>query len=136
MKTILCILTAVALLCGCGTIEQSMAHKLAKTARLEDYGPPPPTNHVELEEYFVRAGLKDPDSAQIRFTNSVPAPSIIPSGFASPTPRLIWQTFFEVNAKNSYGGYTGFSPYLFAWRDGKMVAYISPGQGFWNYLAP
>jgi hypothetical protein len=138
VKHILCIIVAAALLCGCGTVEQSRANKLAKTAKLEDYGPKPPDDYVKQEEAVVLAVLKDPDSAKFLHEEGSPQPAIIPSGLASPTPLLIWVHTFEVNAKNSYGGYVGATPYQFAWRDGKIVAFFSaePGSrlGSWTYL--
>ena len=62
-----------------------------------------------------------------------PFTSIIPSGFASPKPLLIWVGEVHVNAKNGFGGYTGFQTYQFAWRDGKIVAHFTQENGFWIY---
>ncbi len=39
----------------------------------------------------------------------------------------------DVNAKNSFGGYTGSEPYLFAWKDGRMYAYRFASAG-WDYV--
>lgn len=126
-------------LSGCGVAYNVKRSQMLKTATEADYGPPPPTNHQELEMQLIRANLKDPDSAKCEFGGVTR--DAIQSGFASPTPILVWRTSVRVNAKNSYGGYTGFQPYHFAWRDGRVVAVAFPtvsaygvSDGYWQYL--
>lgn len=66
---------------------------------------------------FVVASLKDPDSANFR-------------NFQAGTSRSICGA---VNARNSYGGYTGFSPFVYS-PEGPVAdrLYIYTGEGDWN----
>lgn len=134
---IMCLLIiSVIFLSGCGTVYQSRRNTLLDTATPEDYGPPPPANHQELEKNIVLKQLKDPESAKFEEW-SEPRRDIIPEGFASPVPILVWITSVNVNAKNSYGGYVGFQPYLFAWKNGKLYALCSQRGSdlvFWEYI--
>jgi hypothetical protein len=124
---------------GCGPIYESRLKEMLKTATYEDFGPPPPDNYQEMETEIIRHSLKDPDSAQIKFGDL--GRSAIPSGSSSLTPMLIWRNDVLVNAKNSFGGYGGFQPYHFAWRDGRLIAVSFPFEdfprvydGLWTYL--
>jgi len=129
----------VCFLASCGIAYNAKRSQMLKTATEADYGPPPPTNHQDIEMQMIRASLKDPDSAKFEF-GSVTR-DVIQSGFASPTPILVWRTYVRVNAKNSYGGYTGFQPHHFAWQNGRVVAIAFPlvtasgvSDGYWQYL--
>jgi hypothetical protein len=135
----LSLLLAFSLLSGCGLAYQINRNGLLKSANESDYGPPPPDNHQEIEAQTIRTMLKDPGSAQFEFGGM--QRDAIQSGFASPTPILVWRTFVRVNSKNSFGGYTGFSPYHVAWRDGRIIAVapplvtlMGPTDGLWQYL--
>lgn len=119
---------------GCGLVYQSRRDELLKTAKVEDYGVKPPVNFVKQEEDYLRADLKDPDSAEFRNDNLPPVTDIIQSGFGSPQPILVWTHILEMNGKNGFGGYVGYQPYKFAWKDGKMVAVYSTDIAFWVYL--
>lgn len=118
-------------LASCGVMYNSRRAELLKSASPADYGPPPPGNHQEIEERMIRSRLKDPDSAQFRWGES--RRDIIQQGFASPTPALVWVTSVAVNAKNSFGGYTGFEAYQFSWKEGRLFAYYFP-PGYWQYV--
>ena len=141
-RLVITILTGTMLalfLSGCGVAYNAKRSQMLNTATVSDYGSRPPTDHQEFEMQIIRAGLKDPDSAKFEFGDV--ARDAIQSGFMSPTPILIWRTYVRVNAKNSYGGYTGFQPYHFAWRDGKIFAIAYPNvgphgvsDGPWQYL--
>jgi hypothetical protein len=133
MGKFLFIIVASVLLTGCGTVYESRRVELLKTAKVEDYGPKPPADYQEKEKAFVLSLLKDPESARFKIIGE-PVPQIIQSAFASPRPLLVWQHFLNVNAKNSFGGYTGYQPYIFSWRDGEIVAYLTSDSGFWIYL--
>jgi hypothetical protein len=114
--------TIVALLSGCGVAYMASESALLKSATLSDWGPEPPSNHWEIEEAFVRHQLKDPLSAL--FTRGSLSREAIPS--AMTKAQLVWVTSLVVNAKNSYGGYTGGRTYYFAWRNGKLVGLKEP----------
>ncbi len=131
-RTALLLATALTFpLMGCGVMYNSRRAELLASASPADYGPPPPANHQAIEEGMIRARLKDPDSAQFHWADG--RRDIIQQGFASPTPVLVWVTSVGVNAKNGFGGYTGFQPYQFAWKDGRLFAYVFQ-SGFWQYV--
>jgi len=118
-------------LLGCGIAHNVMRSQMLETATEADYGSPPPANHQELERQIILDSLKDPDSAKFEF-GSVTR-DVIPSGFFNPKPILVWKTYVRVNTKNSYGGYTGFNRWYFAWRDGQVIAVAFP-RGCWEHL--
>lgn len=137
MKRITLLAIFSVLLSGCGIAYQSNRSQLLKTATVQDYGIQPPDNYKEIEKSLIVSKLKDPDSAKFQFGSIYR--DAIPGGFTSPKAVLVWRHDVMVNAKNSYGGYVGFQPYRFAWRDGRIfaVAYpdLSGGPYFcWEYV--
>jgi hypothetical protein len=76
-----------------------------------------PSSGIALAEEALRARLKDPDSAKFTW----------PYGFRYGTFRLGsksaegWITCGTVNAKNSFGGYTGSAATLTVIRDGAVI---------------
>lgn len=76
-----------------------------------------------IAQDFISKKLKDPDSAKFAFANKCE------KGFTSSVPILGlpiaygWMQKGEVNAKNSFGGYTGFSKFMVLMKDGKPVRY-------------
>lgn len=98
------VMVVIAILSGCATPPPT-----PEELRSAGYGPPPTDYQKTIRSYF-QTRLKDPSSAQIRFAN---------------TPTKGWQKWsreglevgygvcVEVNAKNSYGGYTGSKLYYF-----------------------
>lgn len=125
---------------GCGVAYQMKRDELLKTATIEEYGPKPPSNHRDIEQQIINSVLKDPDSAKFQSWNDGYT-TIIQSGLGSPTPMLVWMTSVDVNAKNSYGGYTGYKTWYFAWSNGRIVATGSPDSTTsgtyytnWNYM--
>ena len=118
---------------GCGIIYESRKKELLLNAKLEDYGQLPPDDHKEIERQIILSSLKDPDSAKFNKWMG-PDRFVIPSSNISPTPKPVWRTSVDVNAKNSYGGYTGFQSYVFAWSNGKIYALTTPRYHTWWYL--
>lgn len=126
MKRLLPVMMMAALLMnGCGTVYRANRAEMIANSTEADYGPKPPDNHAEMEEAFVRTVLKDPYSAIIESTDDL-RPNVVPaSADAMSTEAVrVWQTKMRVNAKNSYGAYVGMRDYFFAWKDGKMFAYL------------
>lgn len=80
------------------------------------------TEHVAVVHETIRRSLKDPDSA--RFTEPVAGTILAKDGSAS----LLVCGF--VNAKNSYGGYTGNKAYQGVIMKGEFVLF---GIGDANY---
>jgi hypothetical protein len=120
-------------LSGCGIAYNIKRNEMLKTATEADFGPRPPSNYQETEKQMILDTLKDPDSAKFKFVEKIEN-TTIQKGFGSPTPILVWISEVWVNAKNSYGGYTGEQRYLFAWKDGKIIATSSPDSVMWKYL--
>jgi hypothetical protein len=94
-----------------------------------DYGSPPTDHKSQIKNYFSKV-LKDPESARYgEFTEPrkgyarVEGRALIsPDGGAwLPTNVFGYEVSVQVNAKNSYGAYTGFERYLFLFRNGKIV---------------
>lgn len=79
----------------------------------------------------VRDTLKDPESATFR--NWTPFFKTLYNYGVKSVGRYepLWAICVEVNAKNSYGGYTGYDWYYVKFRDGKPVQDtlgIGPGE--------
>lgn len=65
--------------------------------------------------------LKDPDSAQFRSTTPF-FKTLYNYGLSSVgNSEPLWALCIEVNAKNSYGGYTGYESWLVKFRNGQPV---------------
>lgn len=78
----------------------------------------PKLDEKALRQAFEQT-LKDAESARFRAIKYQPTGE--PGG---------WTMCGEVNAKNSYGGYSGFEPFLgMAIRDGKSMGYLILGIG-------
>lgn len=69
---------------------------------------------------WLRGTLKDPASAQIEW-------SPVQQGWIRKAPieggRLVfgYSLNAQINAKNSFGGYNGFKPYIFLFRDRELL---------------
>ena len=76
-----------------------------------------PTKYAETIPARMSTVLKDPQSARYRF--GVPQPAYLNNGWLYGG-KVTWQgylVYFYVNAKNSYGGYTGEEKWLALIRD-------------------
>lgn len=85
-----------------------------------DYGVLPPDYQQQVKTYF-NSILKDPESA--RYTFEPPFKAYSQDGSLSSTGggvRYGYVTGVQVNAKNSYGGYTGNQLYVFMFSNGVM----------------
>lgn len=109
MKSRLTLLVVAASLIACST-PQPTAADLA----LADYGPYPDKYQLKIANY-LRSTLKDPDSAKL--TEPL-APAKTYAGLSQPVYG--WGTCIGVNAKNSFGGYTGSNMYFFLFRNGEI----------------
>lgn len=83
-----------------------------------------PDRSIAMEEAknAIKRRLKDPDSLQFR--DSTPFfKTLYNYGLgAAGSYEPLWAMCFEVNAKNSYGGYTGFQYWLVKFRNGHVVS--------------
>jgi hypothetical protein len=126
-------LAAAFSLAGCGVAYQQQRSEILRSASTESFGPPPPADYRATGEAFIKRLLKDPDSARFEWV-SEPRHEAIQPAFASPHAMPVWVTGVRVNAKNSFGGYTGAEPFALAWKNGKIIAYTSSSSGFWEYV--
>jgi len=85
-------------------------------------GPVPDRAAAEAQaKDAIRYVLKDPDSAQFRGTTPF-FKTLYNFGFgAAGSYEPLWALCVEVNAKNSYGGYTGYQSWLVKFRNGRPV---------------
>lgn len=108
------ILTFIALAgCASGPTPQDIAGA--------DYGPVMEQDQAEtrVKQYF-NGTLKDPYSAQFQFSR-VEKGYIIGSAFEGKPLYAGYIVTVNVNAKNSYGGYTGNQGYQFLFQNGLLV---------------
>ncbi len=117
---IVIVASAVLSLCGCGVVYQSRENQILRNASETGYGPQPLANYQDTEKDIILRSLRDPESARFNFVAL--RGSAIQSHFLGMEPILVWVSEVQVNAKNGYGGYTGFQPYYFAWHNGELVA--------------
>lgn len=87
-----------------------------------DYGPEPSNYQAVIKDYMASA-LKDPESARYEFYRKTTE-----KGFSGNPRTYGWVTCFNVNAKNSYGGYTGMQKYFVLIRHNVVVTALS-GDG-------
>jgi len=121
------------MLTACGVAYQQERSQVLRSGSTESFGPPPPADYRATGEAFIKRLLKDPESARFEWLGE-PRHEAIQPAFASPHAMPVWVTPLHVNAKNSFGGYTGFDLFSLAWRDGRIVAYYSAEHGFWVYV--
>lgn len=84
-----------------------------------DYGTYPGDHEKIVKDYLERL-LKDPESARYRF---IKGPIRAYSSYFGPV-QYGYGVCAEVNAKNSYGGYTGYKLHFFLMRYGTVVQHI------------
>jgi hypothetical protein len=85
---------------------------------MADYGDPPDQYVVEpIARRAILDSLKDPNSAIINFS---PIQKAWFREFGRPN-RFAWRLTASVNARNSFGGYTGAKPWYFFFRGNELV---------------
>lgn len=86
-----------------------------------DYGSDIQQDEAEsqIKSYFNRS-LKDPESARYGFSE-VEKGHIIGNAFQGSPLYVGYTVYAKVNAKNSYGGYTGDKGYLFLFQNGRLA---------------
>lgn len=119
----LIMLSLVISISACASVaETNSSERYSPTAQeLEtaDYGAPPENYKKTIEAYMQRR-LKDPESAKYRFTKP-PIKSHISASSLEDTVFHYTVTGVFINAKNSYGGYTGENEYFFHIRNGVVT---------------
>jgi hypothetical protein len=101
------------------SVSVSHAYEPSKQEKANaDYGAYP-KNYKNIVKNYMQGVLKDPESARYKVLSS-------PQKFymvAGTIEELVYcyTTAFSINAKNSYGGYTGEKIYFFQIRNGEII---------------
>ena len=145
MKPVRTALTAgLALLlaaCAAKPIEVSM-----QAARNADYGRYPKDYQQHIRNYLDE-NLRDAGSAKIRITTPPRKGLRLSNQVVQGSGRACWDAFYlacaDVNAKNAYGGYTGWQDHVYFIRNGEIMLggdplHIKCGsrQDFFLYVEP
>lgn len=97
---------------------------------LADVGPPP-SDINEVISNVLRYRLKDFDSAKIE-TPVKPRPVVFARATGLNTGGAGWEICPMVNAKNSFGAYTGFKPIFIFWKEGEVIDFNATEMAeFW-----
>lgn len=112
-------LVVLTVLSGCAVIVPPAPEQILSA----DYGSIPTDDQIKRGiTGYLETKLKDPDSV---LTKNISPPE---KGFLTLTSiaqgsryTYGWIVYFEVNAKNSYGGYVGYKKYSVVFRDGKVI---------------
>ena len=91
-----------------------------------------PQDPVTIAKALMARELRDPDSAQYRWVDTYMG--YCKEGWAKGNGLgwYGWAATIEINAKNAYGGYTGFRPYTILYQDQTAVRSIE-GPTFGAY---
>lgn len=108
-----------AALTACTTAPTGQGGKLLTLA---DAGPKP-ADAIAIAKAAMLPILKDPESA--RFQLIRPARPVVTGDSIFHKGGAGWEICVNVNAKNSYGGYTGYRTTYILWNSGRMT-----GHGF------
>ena len=122
----LLVLASLALV-GCGTQFKNAADEFVRTQPASAWGKQPPPGHRLVEQTYVKSRLKDPES--VRFQDLEMQRVVISASMTDPKIVPVWASRFLVNAKNAFGGYTGFKEWNFYYREGELFAIESPETG-------
>jgi len=90
-----------------------------KVAKIQDYGEYP-ENYKEVIKLYYKARLKDPESARYEWPEKPFKGFYIKGGFTEPIYGYICPV--GINAKNSFGGYTGMDMQIFVMRGNELLA--------------
>jgi hypothetical protein len=123
MKTFLrSVVVAFAVVCSGCSVEGTLS---PDEIREHQIGQPPADYQSDIETWF-QGVLKDPDSARYTFVAGPVAGKMM----GTNEYKYGWLYTVHVNAKNSYGGYTGQERYdLVLNSDGKVLAFFAYPQG-------
>lgn len=83
-------------------------------------------------EFWILSKLKDPESARIEWS-AIHRSTFRKSG-TNDLYQFAWELTAFVNAKNSFGGYTGSKPWHFFFRGDSLVGLGQPGRYGMTYV--
>lgn len=107
---------------GCAAVPTMTAPKKPTSEEIAtaDYGSPPIDYKSQIKSYFSQK-LKDPESARYGQMTEPRKGYVLVRDRGVLSNIFCYEVMVFINAKNSYGGYTGEKPYLFFFRDGKII---------------
>jgi hypothetical protein len=105
---------------GCASVPQS-----TQMAQL-DYGQPLTSDYKAAIKIFMQMYLKDPESARYQFSQPHQGWAKEPPWAFNGPEYTGYFVLADVNAKNSFGGYTGAKPYLFVFKNNQLLKVYSP----------
>jgi len=112
-------LLAAALFAGCTHVPHD---DLAKQAEAIGYGTPPPANYQDVIKAYMEPRLKDAPSAIYKFVGEPEVYWVAKAPIDGGQLDVAgYKVTAMINAKNGYGGYTGFETYRFIMRDGAVI---------------
>lgn len=137
MKNIAVIAAAAYLATGCVTVP---VKKPPPPVALRTAVQPVDGNEqaMKFADTELRAAMKDPDSMKLELLDDAYGARNC-STLGNSQEYKVWASAVRVNAKNSYGGYTGFKTYLIYFADGEPVAFAKVAgelQKYGTYLCP
>jgi hypothetical protein len=113
---VLAAVVLIGLLTGCASSGPTRPDGSAVS--IQDAGSPP-ADAMAAVQPFLNRHLKDPYSAQVKILSG---PTFITQSSSLLGPAVYgWGICFDVNARNSYGGYTGRQLMAIVWRDGSVI---------------
>lgn len=126
MKTLIAALITLAL-AACTT---PPTDQKGKPLTIADAGPAP-GDAMEAVRSALRYRLKDFESAKIELPLR-PRPAVFARAAGLNQGGAGWELCPMVNAKNSFGGYTGFKPIFILWNTGQVIDFnASEIAEFW-----
>lgn len=134
MKTLFQTCCALAMLALAGCVTPPTQQEYEATVATIGYGAELPADWQERVKTFMEMRLKDPVSAIWKFDEKSATAWAGESDMNGVRVVAGHVVTGQVNAKNSYGGYTGFEQYQFMIRDGEVIAYQS--KGIWHQVKP
>lgn len=112
-------LALVLALVGCVNVPRAQLE--AEVARI-GYGDDLAPGYEEKVKAAMELRLKDPASAIYRFGDPYKNWQTKAAIDGGQLDKVGWCVPVLINAKNSYGGYTGFQPYRVWFRDNRVIA--------------
>lgn len=113
-----------AIVVGCATAPTDSS---GRPLTIADAGPPPASPEAAMRA-ALRQRLKDPDTAMVTMVGK-PKPMVVKAMPGYINGGAGWRLCAEVNAKNSYGGYTGYRRIFVLWHEGRVVNFFDGDEG-------
>src|SRR3989344_3264916 len=92
-----------------------------------DYGSMPQAYEEAIKTHFEQI-LKDPESARYRFGRPIKAYANEGLAYGGKIAWIGYLVDVQVNAKNSFGGYVGFKPYMVFFSGNRIVRHFEGSE--------